>query len=117
HQHALQHGNLSRLASCGRASPVVDIELMDDDGQLLPSNEVGEIVLRGDLVMKGYHRNPESTASTVIDGWLHTGDIGYRDEDGFFYIVDRKKDMIITGGFNIYPNQIEQVLLSHASVA
>src|SRR5690606_32687163 len=92
-------------------------EIMNDAGDLLPPNERGEIVVKGDLVTPGYYRNPEATGTTIRDGWLHTGDIGYKDEDGYFYVVDRLKDLIISGGFNLAPSEIEQVLLSHPSVS
>lgn len=101
-----------RLSSCGRATPFTVVEIMDDEGRLLGPAESGEIVVRGELVMKGYYRNPQATAAALYDGWLHTGDIGLRDEDGYFYIVDRKKDMIISGGFNVYPSEVEQVIWS-----
>ena len=89
---------------------------MDDEGKLLPAGERGEIVTRGNLVMKGYFKNEKATREASAHGWHHTGDIGYFDADGFLYIVDRKKDMIISGGFNVYPGEIEQALLSHAAV-
>jgi len=110
-------GHEHRLASCGRESPFVRVEIMNDAGDLLPPNERGEIVVKGDLVTPGYYGNPEATGSTIRDGWLHTGDIGYKDEDGYFYVVDRLKDLIISGGFNLSPSEIEQVLLSHPSVS
>ena len=105
-----------RLASCGRASPFVQIGIMDDEGHLLPPGERGEIVVRGDLVMKGYYLDPEKTEQALRCGWLHTGDVGYQDEDGFYYIVDRIKDLIVSGGFNISPSEVEQVLWSHPAV-
>ena len=105
-----------RLASCGRPSPFVRLEIMGPDGKLLGANETGELVVRGDIVMKGYYKNPEATAKAMEGGWLHTGDVGYRDEDGYVYIVDRMKDLIISGGFNIAPGEIEQVLWSHPAV-
>ena len=105
-----------RLTSCGRATMFVQLEIMDDDGRILPPNERGEIVARGNLVMKGYYKNPSATQEASRFGWHHTGDIGSKDEDGYFYIVDRKRDMVISGGFNIYPSEIEQVLWSHPAV-
>ena len=105
-----------RLSSCGRQTPFARVEIMDDDGRLLGCNEVGEIVVRGDLVMLGYCDNPVETELASRFGWHHTGDVGMRDEAGYFYIVDRKKDMIISGGFNIFPSEIEQVLWSHPAV-
>jgi fatty-acyl-CoA synthase len=105
-----------RLTSAGRPTPLVTVAIMDDKGTLLPTGERGEIVVRGSLVMKGYYRNPEATAEASKFGWHHTGDIGYLDEEGFLFIVDRAKDMIITGGFNVYSAEVEQVLMSHPDV-
>ncbi len=85
-------------------------------GEPLPPGEVGEIVVKGPQIMKGYWNRPEDTAETIKDGWLLTGDLGYMDEDGYFYVVDRKKDMIIAGGFNIYPREIEEVLYEHPAI-
>ena len=102
--------------SCGRASPLTRVEVMDENGQLLGPDEIGELVVRGDLVMKGYFNRPEENEKVSRFGWHHTGDVGYRDEDGRFYIIDRNKDMIISGGFNIYPSEIEQVLWRHPAV-
>ena len=116
--HVLEEGIQSRrLASCGRATPFTRLGIMDDDGKLLAPNEVGELVVRSGLVMKGYFRNPEATAAVSKYGWHHTGDMAYSDEDGYFYLVDRKRDLIISGGFNIFPGEVEQVLWSHPSVA
>ncbi|WP_326538602.1 AMP-binding protein [Pseudorhodoferax sp.] len=112
HVRAFEEGKPGRLASCGRPSPFVRVEIMDPEGRLLEPGARGEIVVRGDLVMTGYHRDPEASAKALRDGWLHTGDVGYRDEDGFVYIVDRLKDLIITGGFNVSPGEVEQVLWS-----
>ncbi|WP_428027894.1 class I adenylate-forming enzyme family protein [Altererythrobacter sp.] len=96
-----------RLASCGQATYSVRVELMDDDGNIVPTGEVGEIVGRGSLVGAGYFELPEVNAETWVHGWHHTGDVGRRDEDGFYYIVDRKKDMIVTGGFNVFCTEVE----------
>ena len=116
HQHLDATGELAHPGSCGQANLLSRVEIMDDDGNLLPPGQHGEIVVRGPLVMAGYYRNPEATAEASRFGWHHTGDIGYRDEDGWFYIVDRKKDMIISGGFNVYPAEVEQALQAHPSV-
>ena len=106
----------SRLASVGRTGHLIQVEIMDDVNNILPIGETGEIVVKGDLIMKGYYKDPEKTAETIIDGWLHTGDVGNFDEDGYLYITDRKKDMIITGGFNVYPQSVEQVIWGHPAV-
>ncbi|TYC66439.1 long-chain fatty acid--CoA ligase [Streptomyces sp. CB01881] len=106
----------ARLASCGRPNPLITVEIHDDDDNPLPPGTSGEICVRGDLVMKGYYKAPEKTAETVVDGWLHTGDIGHFDQDGYLFITDRKKDMIISGGLNIYPSEIEQVIWGHPAV-
>jgi fatty-acyl-CoA synthase len=109
--------NLDRLASCGRPTPWVHVALLDDDGNEVLQGEPGEICCRGPLVMKGYLNKPEQTAEAFAHGWLHTGDVARADEDGFLYIVDRKKDMIITGGFNVYPREVEDVISSHPGVS
>ena len=116
HEHLDAAGDLARPGSCGRANLLSIVEVMDDDGTVLPPHERGEIVVRGPLVMAGYYKDAAATAEVSRFGWHHTGDIGYRDEDGFFYIVDRKKDMIITGGFNVYPAEVEQALMAHPAV-
>jgi fatty-acyl-CoA synthase len=105
-----------RLSSAGRPAPLVTVGIMASDGTLLPQGERGEIVVRGSLVMSGYYRNPEATAEASKHGWHHTGDIGYLDEDGFLFVVDRAKDMIITGGFNVYSAEVEQALMAHPAV-
>jgi fatty-acyl-CoA synthase len=105
-----------RLASAGRPAPLVTLAVMDGEGRLLPTGERGEIVVRSSLVMAGYYRNPEATAEASRHGWHHTGDIGYVDGDGYLFIVDRAKDMIITGGFNVYSIEVEQALLEHPDV-
>jgi acyl-CoA synthetase (AMP-forming)/AMP-acid ligase II len=105
-----------RLASVGRPNPLVRVEIMSDANEILPPGATGEICVRGDLVMKGYYKAPDKTAETIVDGWLHTGDIGHLDAEGYLHITDRKKDMIITGGFNVYPSEVEQVIWSHPAV-
>jgi long-chain acyl-CoA synthetase len=105
-----------KSGSIGTAIPGTEMKVVDDDGNEVPQGEVGEIVIRGHNVMKGYWRRPEATAEAIVDGWLHTGDIGRADEDGYFYIVDRKKDLIIRGGYNVYPREIEEVLYEHPAV-
>ncbi len=100
-----------RLASCGRESYSVRVEIMDNDGRLLPDGEVGEIVVRGGLVGGGYLKMLEASAEVRVHGWHHTGDVGRRDGDGFLYIVDRKKDMIVTGGFNVFSAEVEAAVM------
>jgi long-chain acyl-CoA synthetase len=106
-----------RIGSVGRAIPGVEISIQDDLDRPLPAGELGEVCVRGRNVMVGYYRNPEETARTVRAGWLHTGDMGRLDDDGFLFIVERKKDLIIRGGFNIYPREVEEVLYAHPKVA
>lgn len=106
-----------RLASCGRPVPWVRAALLDDDGKPVPRGESGEICVQGPLVMAGYHRMPEETAEVLRDGWLHTGDIAREDGEGFWTIIDRKKDMIVSGGFNVFPREIEDVLTAHTDVS
>jgi long-chain acyl-CoA synthetase len=105
-----------KIGSIGLPFPGQDVRIFDDHDCELPAGQVGEIVIRGRNVMKGYYKNPEATAETLRHGWLHTGDLGYCDEDGYFYIVGRKKEMIIRGGANIYPKEIEEVLYQHPKV-
>jgi acyl-CoA synthetase (AMP-forming)/AMP-acid ligase II len=105
-------GHPERLASCGKATSAVRLAIMDDAGRILPPNERGEIVARGTLVADGYHKMPEATAEIRAHGWHHTGDVGYMDGEGYVYIVDRKKDMIITGGFNVFSAEVESGILA-----
>jgi len=105
-----------RWSSCGRATIGQRIEIMDDEGRILSPGERGEIVARGDLVFGGYYENPQATAEVSKFGWHHTGDVGYKDAQGFVYIVDRKKDMIVTGGFNVFSAEVEHVIAGHPSV-
>ncbi len=95
----------------------VELQIVDVDGNALPDGERGEICIRGHNTMKGYLNRPEATAATFRGGWFHSGDVGYRDEDGCYWIVDRKKDMILRGGFNVYPREVEEVLYAHEAVA
>ncbi|NYT84601.1 class I adenylate-forming enzyme family protein [Pollutimonas harenae] len=103
-------------SSVGRATWLSEVGVMSPDGQLLPPGEKGEIVIKGDLVMAGYWQLPEKTQETVKNGWLHTGDVGYLDEQGFLYIKDRLREVIITGGFNVYPIDVENTLSLHPAV-
>ncbi|EGA90560.1 long-chain-fatty-acid--CoA ligase [Planococcus donghaensis MPA1U2] len=105
-----------RLDSCGRIGVFVDVKIVDDKNNEVPHGEVGEIIAKGSLVMQGYWNNEKATNETMRDGWLHTGDLGRRDEAGYVYIVDRKKDVIISGGVNIYPREVEEVLNLHTGV-
>jgi|688.fasta_scaffold02264_16 fatty-acyl-CoA synthase len=106
-----------RLSSCGKPSAGLCVALLDDHGDEVPTGEIGEICVRGALVMDSYHRRPEETAEAFRGGWLHTGDVGRFDPDGYLHIVDRCKDLIISGGLNIYPREVESVLESHAGIA
>jgi long-chain acyl-CoA synthetase len=105
-----------RAGSVGLPVPGTEVRILTDDDEPLPSGEVGEICARSPGVMQGYWRSPEATAEALRDGWLHTGDLGYLDDDGYLYIVDRKKDLIIRGGFNVYPRDVEDALLEHPSI-
>jgi len=113
HADAAHPGWRERLGSCGVPRTGVLVKVVDDDDRELPAGEVGEVVTRSDCVMEGYWGNPEATAETLRGGWLHTGDLGSFDEDGLLTLRDRSKDMIISGGSNIYPREIEEVLLRH----
>jgi len=107
---------MKRLASAGFPRTDVEVKIIDASDNELPPGEMGEIVTRSDLVMKGYWRNPEATTDTLRNGWLHTGDVGYMDKSGYLFIMDRSKDMIISGGENVYPREIEEVLVRHQAV-
>ena len=106
----MKHGTV------GPPVPGTEVRIVNDSGAELATGEAGEICIRSELVMAGYWNDPELTAETVRDGWLHTGDIGRLDEDGYLTIVDRKKDVIIRGGFNVYPRDVEEALLEHPEV-
>ena len=116
HADAIERGDLDVLSSCGRPVTIADVRVVDDEGNEVPVGERGEIVARGPHIMKSYWNKPEQTAETLVDGWLHTGDIATVDERGFVTIVDRKKDMLISGGFNVYPKEVEACLFQHPHV-
>src|SRR6202453_3957510 len=116
HLHADGTLATERFTSAGRPTPLTTVAIMDEAGRLLRPGERGEIVVRGPLVMAGYYKNPAATAEASRHGWHHTGDVGYLDDDGYLYIVDRLKDMIITGGFNVYSAEVEQAVLAHPAV-
>ena len=107
---------LRKPGSIGLPLPRVYMKIVDDMGNELPIGEVGEIIVKGPNVMKGYWNNPQATRESIKDGWFYTGDMGKKDRDGYFYIVDRKKDMVIVGGMNVYPRELEEVLYSHPKV-
>ena len=118
HDHVLdgtpaQH---QRLGSAGIARSDVEVEIVDEEDRRLGAGQTGEIVTRSDLVMKGYWRDPDASSSTLRGGWLHTGDVGYFDDAGYLFLMDRSHDMIISGGENIYPREIEEVLVRHEAV-
>ena len=106
----------AKAGSIGYPIEGVEMRVLDGMGGEMPAGEVGEIAIRGHNVMKGYWQRPDATADAIRDGWFHTGDLGTKDRDGFFYVVDRKKDLIIRGGFNVYPREIEEVLYEHPAV-
>jgi len=106
----------AKLNSVGVPTFFSEMRILDENGQELPPGQVGEIVGRGPMLMPGYYKRPDLTAQAVRDGWLYTGDLGFMDEDGFLYLVDRKKDMIISGGVNVYPRDIEEVIVKHPAV-
>ncbi|MDI6857062.1 MAG: long-chain fatty acid--CoA ligase [Dehalococcoidia bacterium] len=108
---------IRKVGSIGLPLRGQPMKIVDDNMNELPTGERGEIVVKGPNVMQGYYNNPEATAETIVDGWVRTGDVGYMDEDGYFFIVDRKKEMIIRGGENIYPREIEEVLFTHPKIA
>lgn len=116
HQQTKHPRYLERLASVGAAHSAIEVRITDADGKVLPPGENGEIEARGTPVMLGYWNNPEATAATLKDGWLRTGDVGRLDADGFLTLSDRSKDVIISGGTNIYPREVEEALLTHAAV-
>jgi fatty-acyl-CoA synthase len=117
-EHRLPDGTVhtARLSSAGRPAPLVTVAILDPQGRPVPRGARGEICVRGSLVMAGYYRDPEATAQASAHGWHHTGDIGFLDAEGYLHIVDRAKDMVITGGFNVYSAEVEQALMAHAAI-
>jgi acyl-CoA synthetase (AMP-forming)/AMP-acid ligase II len=111
-----KHDVPRKMGSVGCPPPLYEMRILDEMNRELGPHEVGEICGRGPLLMPGYYKRPDLTAKAVVDGWLHSGDLGYVDEDGFLYLVDRKKDMIISGGVNVYPRDIEEIVVQHPAV-
>jgi long-chain acyl-CoA synthetase len=107
----------SKYGSVGLPFEGLELRVFDPDGKPLPAGQVGEIVVRGEVLMQGYWRRADATAETIVDGWLYTGDLGYLDDDGFLFIADRKKEMIIRGGVNVYPKEVENAIAEHPAVA
>jgi len=116
HRLAIENAREELLISCGRIFSESELQLVDDDGNKVAPGEVGEIVIRGPEVLAGYWREPDLSEAAVKNGWLHTGDLARMDDRGYLYIVDRKKDMIISGGFNVYPTEVEQAMYRHPAV-
>lgn len=109
--------DVARLSSCGQPMPGVRVRIIGEDGSECGPGEPGEVCVQGVSVMDGYWKQPELTAETLVDGWLRTGDIGVWSDDGYLTLVDRKKDMVVSGGFNVFPREIEDVLTSHSAVS
>jgi acyl-CoA synthetase (AMP-forming)/AMP-acid ligase II len=109
--------DVRKLASAGRPYSTVEVRIVDDQGEDVKPGGVGELIVKGKITMKGYWNNPEATAETIKDGWIYTGDIGTADEDGYIYLIDRKKDIIISGGYNIYAREVEDLLHAHPAIA
>jgi long-chain acyl-CoA synthetase len=105
-----------KVGSVGTPAGIVEVKIVDDDNNEVPIGETGEVVIRGPNIMKGYFNNPEETNKVLRNGWLHSGDVGCMDEEGYLFIVDRIKDMIISGGLNVFPIEVEEVLYTHAAV-
>ena len=110
------HDDPTLARSAGRATPQATVQIVDENGEQVPARTVGEIVVRGEHIMMGYWNKPAETADALRDGWLHTGDGGYLDERGYIFIADRIKDMIITGGENVYSTEVESAVASHPAV-
>jgi long-chain acyl-CoA synthetase len=115
--HVLEGPGSERLASCGHGRSGMEVAILDEDDRRLPIGETGEICVRGPALMNGYWKRPEASAETLRHGWLHTGDIGRMDDQGYVFILDRNKDMVISGGLNVYPREIEEVLLRHPAIS
>src|SRR4051794_36028527 len=115
--HILEGPGSERLASCGHARSGMEVAVLDEQQRRLPVGETGEICIKGPALMNGYWNRPDATAETLRNGWLHTGDIGRMDDHGYVYILDRTKDMVISGGLNVYPREIEEVLLRHPAIS
>jgi acyl-CoA synthetase (AMP-forming)/AMP-acid ligase II len=111
-----KHDSMRKVGSVGCAPPFMEIKTLREDGSDCEPGEVGEIVGRSPCMMPGYYKRPDLTENAIVDGWLHSGDAGYLDEDGYLFLVDRIKDMIITGGVNVYPHDIEEVVIQHPAV-
>ena len=109
-------GQVRKPGSIGTPIEKVEMRIVDEEDNEVPRGEVGEIVIRGHNIMKGYWNRPDATAEAIRDGWFHSGDLGREDEDGFFFVVDRKKDMIIRGGYNVYPREVEELLYEHPQI-
>jgi acyl-CoA synthetase (AMP-forming)/AMP-acid ligase II len=116
-EHVTKGPEAERLASCGHVRSGIELKILGPDDQELPRKEVGELCVRGPTVMKGYWERPDATRDALRNGWLHTGDVGYMDEHGYVYILDRTKEMIISGGRNVYTREVEEVLLRHPAIA
>jgi acyl-CoA synthetase (AMP-forming)/AMP-acid ligase II len=117
HVEAIKKGKKHRLSSCGMPILMSQVKIVDDQGKEVAANQPGELITKGPHMMKCYWKRPEDTQKTIIDGWLFTGDMARRDKDGFIYLVDRKKDMIISGGMNIYSAEVEHILSQHNGVS
>lgn len=111
-----KHDAIRKVGSVGVPAPFMEMRILDMEGKECAAGEVGEICGKGPAMMAGYYKQPDLTAKAVVDGWLHTGDLGYTDEDGFLYLVDRMKDLIISGGVNVYPKDIEEIVVKHPDV-
>lgn len=112
----LPEKSLDKIGSVGLPVPNVLVKIINEDSKIVKANEIGEIIIQGKNVMKGYYKQEVITMSTIIDGWLHTGDLGYADDEGYIYLTGRKKNIIISGGINIYPEEIEEILMQHPGI-